>query len=95
MIQRPIEPYAADARRLLAPLPTKEPACCCSARPTLRALVPVSLGRTEVVELLLCGHRYWSGVDSLHRIGAFAFDAAGALRMPRSSSPDAHATTVV
>jgi hypothetical protein len=94
MSERSVETAADDAWRLLEPLPTKESACCCSAHPTVRVLIPVNLGYSEVVELLLCTHHYRSGIDTLNRIGAAAFDAGGTLLLPRSWSLNARVTTV-
>jgi hypothetical protein len=33
-------------------------ACCCSARPVVRVLMPATLSRPYRVELLLCGHHF-------------------------------------
>jgi hypothetical protein len=35
-----------------------ERACCCSARPAVVAVFPARPGRSDPVDLLLCGHHY-------------------------------------
>jgi hypothetical protein len=35
-----------------------ERACCCSARPAVVAVFPARAGRSQPVDLLLCGHHY-------------------------------------
>lgn len=93
MSQLPVESAAADTWRPLKPLRTRQPACCCPATPTVRILIPFDAGRIEVVELLLCNHHFRTGIDSLKRIGAVAFDASGALVMPRVWRLDVRVTT--
>ena len=46
-------------------------ACCCSARPMVRVLMPPSASRRHSVELLLCGHHF--------RISQWRLAAAGAV----------------
>lgn len=47
-----------------------EPACCCTARPTVIAVFPAQPGRSRTVELLLCGHHYRTSRTSLAKAGA-------------------------
>ena len=46
-------------------------ACCCSARPAVRVLLPSSPDRPHRVDLLLCGHHF--------RISQWTLAAAGAI----------------
>jgi len=38
-----------------------ERACCCPARPVVKAVMPATASRPEPVDLLLCGHHYRAG----------------------------------
>jgi hypothetical protein len=56
-----------------------ERACCCPARPVIRAVMPAAAGRPERVDLLLCGHHYRAGQTALIAAGAAVYDARGLL----------------
>jgi hypothetical protein len=58
-----------------------ERACCCPARPVVRAVMPATATRPEPVDLLLCGHHYRAGQAALRAAGAAAYDERGALLM--------------
>jgi hypothetical protein len=47
-----------------------ERACCCSARPAVVAVFPARAGRSEPVDLLLCGHHYRQCRAGLEAAGA-------------------------
>jgi hypothetical protein len=83
---RRAEPNGAASRaiawRPLESLPTTQSACCCSARPAVRVMMPPAAPGHEPVDLLLCGHHFRASRESLKRAGAFAFDASGSLIMP-------------
>jgi hypothetical protein len=40
-------------------------ACCCPARPVVRAIMPPAAGRTHPVDLWLCGHHYRASLHAL------------------------------
>jgi len=56
-----------------------ERACCCPARPVVRAVMPATATRPEPVDLLLCGHHYRAGQAALRAAGAAVYDEQGAL----------------
>jgi len=56
-----------------------ERACCCPARPVVRAVMPATATRPEPVDLLLCGHHYRAGHAALRAAGATVYDEQGAL----------------
>ncbi len=56
-----------------------ERACCCPARPVVRAVMPATARRQEPVDLLLCGHHYRAGQTALRAAGAAVYDARGVL----------------
>jgi hypothetical protein len=56
-----------------------ERACCCPARPVVRAVMPATTSRPEPVDLLLCGHHYRVGRTALLAAGAAVYDAKGVL----------------
>jgi len=56
-----------------------ERACCCPARPVVRAVMPATSTRREPVDLLLCGHHYRVGRAALLAAGAAVYDERGAL----------------
>ncbi len=58
-------------------VPTR--ACCCPARPLVKAVMPVTGSRRHPVDLWLCGHHY--------RASRAALEAAGA-RVYRLTTPD-------
>lgn len=70
------------AWRIFEPLPTTQHACCCSARPVVRVMMPPTAPGREPADLLLCGHHFRVSHDALEAAGATAFDASGALVMP-------------
>jgi hypothetical protein len=56
-----------------------ERACCCPARPVVRAVMPPTARRPESVDLLLCGHHYRVGRVDLLAAGAAVYDDRGVL----------------
>ncbi len=77
---------AADKARLAEELAeigmaigVAERACCCPARPVVRAVMPATARRPEPVDLLLCGHHYRVGHAALLAGGAAVYDARGVL----------------
>ena len=52
-------------------------ACCCSARPTVMAVMPPTPGREHYTELLFCGHHYRTSRSALAMAGAAIFDTEG------------------
>lgn len=73
----------------LEPLPTTQPACCCSAHPVVQVLIPSAVPGREPADLLMCGHHFRASREALEVAGAAAFDADGGLVLPRSWEPDA------
>ncbi|HTS95993.1 MAG TPA: hypothetical protein VMI33_05190 [Streptosporangiaceae bacterium] len=63
-------PAAEDTAGWIAQLKVAERACCCSARPSVVAVLPPAPGRPGPVDLFLCGHHYRSSRRQLHRTGA-------------------------
>ena len=77
---------AADKARLAEELAgigmaidVAERACCCPARPLVRAVLPATARRREQADLLLCGHHYRAGYAALLAAGAAVYDDRGAL----------------
>jgi hypothetical protein len=77
---------AADRTRLAEELAESgmaigvtERACCCPARPVVRAVMPATTRRSEPVDLLLCGHHYRAGHVALLAAGAAVYDDRGVL----------------
>ncbi|HEY1321455.1 MAG TPA: hypothetical protein VGF32_14460 [Streptosporangiaceae bacterium] len=56
-----------------------ERACCCPARPVVRAVMPVTASRPDPVDLLLCGHHYRASDAALLAAGAAVYDEKGML----------------
>ena len=61
-------------------------ACCCTARPVVRVLMPPIPGRPYRVDLLLCGHHY--------RLSQWTLAAAGGVAriLPGRRTADGSAT---
>ncbi len=72
----------------LKQLQTREPACCCTARPVVVAVLPSTGASADPVELLMCGHHARVSWPALKEAGAFVFDATGRLLMPREPFPE-------
>jgi hypothetical protein len=72
---RPLGPLFVDlpAARLA------ERSCCCSAKPTVIAVMPLAPHRPRQTDLLLCGHHY--------RVSRQALDAAGVAVMDIEGTP--------
>jgi hypothetical protein len=77
---------AADKARLAEELAeigraigVAERACCCPARPVVRAVMPATAHRPEPADLLLCGHHYRVGHAALLAAGAAVYDERGVL----------------
>ena len=49
-------------------------ACCCSARPVVRVIMPSTATRTHPVDLWLCGHHYRTSLRALLAAGATVED---------------------
>jgi len=45
-------------------------ACCCTARPVVRVIMPPTASRTHSVDLWLCGHHYRRSLQALLAAGA-------------------------
>ena len=94
---------AADKARLageLAEIGTEisvtERACCCPARPVVRAVMPATADRPELVDLLLCGHHSRAGQAALLAAGAAVYDTRGVLiaGAPARRRPRLHGAAV-
>ena len=72
---------------LIRPDGREDRACCCPARPVVRAVMPPTAERRHSVDLLLCGHHY--------RVSRPALDAAGASIFTLSGSEDATAAALL
>src|SRR6516225_92137 len=72
-----------EPRLLIRPESREDRACCCPARPVVRAIMPPTPERRHSVDLLLCGHHY--------RVSRPALAAAGASIVTLSGSEDAAA----
>jgi hypothetical protein len=65
---------------VISPGGGEDRACCCPARPVVRAIMPPAPQRRHSVDLLLCGHHY--------RVSRPALTAAGARIVIVSGSAD-------
>jgi len=74
---RPI--HDGDAGPYVTPVGTVGHACCCTARPAVRVIMPPNQSRPHPVELLLCGHHY--------RVSRRVLAYAGAVIRPLSGTP--------
>ena len=63
--------------RYLRVLRRADRACCCTARPTVVAVIPAAASRPEVTELLFCMHHYRASRAALADAGAAIVDATG------------------
>jgi hypothetical protein len=70
-----------ELRALGRPLTLADHACCCPARPAVTVIMPPATGRSDPVDLLLCGHHWRAGRDALRAAAATAYDEAGILIM--------------
>ena len=64
-------------------------ACCCSARPVVRVLMPATASRPYRVDLLLCGHHY--------RLSQWTLAAAGGVAqiLPGRRTADVSETALI
>jgi hypothetical protein len=62
-------------------------ACCCSAKPTVVAVMPPAPGRDHATELLLCGHHHRASREALAAAGATCFGEDGARVMSQAMAP--------
>jgi len=64
-------------------------ACCCSARPVVRVLMPAIVSRPYRVDLLLCGHHY--------RLSQWTLAAAGGVAqiLPGRRTADVTETALI
>jgi hypothetical protein len=67
----------ADPEKWIISLVTAERACCCSARPTTVAVLPLRSGQAEPVDLLFCNHHYRQKQAGLAAAGAEIHRAPG------------------
>ena len=49
-------------------------ACCCTAQPVVRVIMPPTAARTHPVDLWLCGHHYRASLQALLAAGATVED---------------------
>jgi hypothetical protein len=78
-------PGSSDTEwRTLPPLPTMQPACCCSAKPVVIVVMPAVSGRAST-DLLMCGHHFRVSRPALAAAGAAVFDAHGTALPPTPS----------
>ena len=56
-----------------------ERACCCPARPVVKAVMPATARRPDQADLLLCGHHYRASYAALLAAGAAVYDDKGVL----------------
>jgi hypothetical protein len=52
-------------------------ACCCSAKPTIIAVMPSTASRPHSTDLLLCAHHYRASRHALETADATVVDLAG------------------
>jgi hypothetical protein len=52
-------------------------ACCCSARPMVRVIMPSTPARSHQTDLLLCGHHYRASRQGLAAAGARVLELPG------------------
>lgn len=60
-----------------AMLSAADRACCCTARPVVTVVMPLTEDQPDPIGLLLCGHHYRVNRRRLAEAGAVVFDAAG------------------
>jgi hypothetical protein len=65
-----------------AHLRSADRACCCSARPSVIAVMPPAPGRPQSIELLFCRHHYRESQSHLAAMGAMIFDSLGGFLAP-------------
>jgi hypothetical protein len=70
-------PAVAEAHLRL--LQAADQSCCCSARPSVIAVLPPTAGRSHPIELLFCRHHYRESRSQLAAAGAIVFSSRGAL----------------
>lgn len=63
--------------RYLRALRRADRACCCTARPTVIAVIPATANRPDGTELLFCMHHYRASRVALADAGATGIDATG------------------
>ncbi|HUN34572.1 MAG TPA: hypothetical protein VMU95_21420 [Trebonia sp.] len=81
MTNRNVQVPADEAAQLPSELRMADRACCCSARPMVRVLMPPSAGRPHVSELLLCGHHFRASQNALRAAGAIVHSEDGQMIM--------------
>lgn len=59
------------------PVDPTERACCCPSRPAVRVVLPSTVERDHVVDLLLCWHHYRRSLTRLTSMHARVFDTSG------------------
>ena len=70
---------------------TLGPACCCPARPVVRAIMPPTAARPHRTELLLCGHHYRASCQALDAANATVTELPGIPGSPLAALlPDLH-----
>jgi hypothetical protein len=74
--------FAAEDPRFTDPsIPSGS--CCCPAPPVAKAIVPSAAGRTDPVDLWLCGHHLHSSLPALLAAGANVEELTVPTRAPR------------
>jgi hypothetical protein len=56
--------------------------CCCPAPPVVKAIIPPAAGRTDPVDLWLCGHHLQTSLQALRAAGASVEDLTVTRRTP-------------
>jgi hypothetical protein len=63
---QPVTP--PGARETMAEIPSR--ACCCTARPVVKVMMPAAPARPAPVDLWLCGHHWRASKPALAKVGA-------------------------
>lgn len=58
------------------PLTVPGRACCCTARPVVKIIMPVTSSRPSPVDLWLCGHHWRASRQALRAAGATVYQVA-------------------
>jgi hypothetical protein len=53
-------------------LPVPDRACCCTAKPMVKVIMPTAAARPQPVDLWLCGHHWRASREALAAAGASA-----------------------
>jgi hypothetical protein len=66
-------------------LPAPDRACCCTAKPMVKVIMPVTAARPQPVDLWLCGHHWRASCEVLAAAGASAHQ----MGVPDAGTPGA------